>query len=345
MLFRSLHRAALTRASILSDVAICLTSSVIAGERRPSSHLFYCLTYHHWSRPFVPAPLPCALVPSLKAHRSPTQLRRRRVLWNRRRRSTSRSGDGAAAATTVQQQRRQFGASQARVSYYRYSLCMYYACLGIAPVASLPPPRFHRLASLASLPSPRFPHLAALASTHPSRRRPSRRCAPVAAQAMPPCHHLSQSHCPSRLRAAGRADARGDATRLVSTRRRRLSPRPSPRPRSAAAPAAKPRTPPVSHRTHRRRRPIPRPIPRPAAAPADVTAQATGATRKPPHEPPPPPRCDHPVFLNTLPRVGPCSPRAGYVSGEAHTNRGEQSTCMLFELCWRILQHAPWPPP
>ena len=28
--------------------------------------------------------------------------------------------------------------------------------------------------------------------------------------------------------------------------------------------------------------------------------------------------CDHPVFLNTLPSVGPCSPRAGYVSGEAH---------------------------
>ena len=54
--------------------------------------------------------------------------------------------------------------------------------------------------------------------------------------------------------------------------------------------------------------------------------------------------CDHPVFLNTLPSVGPCSPRAGYVSGEAHTNRGEQSTCMLFELCWRVSQHAPWRP-
>ena len=56
-------------------------------------------------------------------------------------------------------------------------------------------------------------------------------------------------------------------------------------------------------------------------------------------------RCDHLVFLNTLPRVGPCSPRAGYVSGEAYTNRGKQFTCMLFELCWRILQHVPWRPP
>ena len=120
-------------------------------------------------------------------------------------------------------------------------------------------------------------------------------------------------------------------------------PEPPPDPPPVPTPEAMPlhHRPCRHHRTHRRRCPIPRPIPRPAVAPADATAQATGATRKPPHEPPPPPRCEDPVFLNTLPRVGPCSPRAGYVSGEAHTNRGEQSTCMLFEVCCRVSQYAP----
>ena len=214
------------------------------------------------------------------------------------------------------------------------ALLAIFACAGIAPVASLPPPRFHRLASLASPPSPRLPRLVFLDSTRSSRRRPSRWCASVAAQ---PCHRAT-TRARATARAAGRADVRGDATK------------PAPVPTSQRVP-----TPP----------PEPTPEPMPADAPADATAQATAdataqatadAARKPPHKPPLPPpteptnasvssargqlppepccrhlaeaapltppeprlyssRCDHPVFLNTLPRVGPCSTRAGYVSG------------------------------
>ena len=77
------------------------------------------------------------------------------------------------------------------------ALLAIFACAGIAPIASLPPPRFHRLASIASL-FPLHSSLDSLSSTRHARA--------AAAQAIPPSHHPSQSHRPS-ARAAARAQA------------------------------------------------------------------------------------------------------------------------------------------
>ena len=137
------------------------------------------------------------------------------------------------------------------------ALLAIFACAGIAPVASLPPPRFHRLASLASPPSPRLPRLVFFDSTRSSRRRPSRRCARVAAQAVPPSHHPSQSHRPIRrlcrrprrchyTTARAGTTARTDAA-APSHARSRAQPPPQ------LTPPPKPQAPPVSHRTSRRR--------------------------------------------------------------------------------------------
>ena len=46
-------------------------------------------------------------------------------------------------------------------------------------------------------------------------------------------------------------------------------------------------------------------------------------------------------FSTPYPAWGPAHPEQGMRPGEAHTNRGEQSTCMLCELCWRVSQHVP----
>ena len=49
-------------------------------------------------------------------------------------------------------------------------------------------------------------------------------------------------------------------------------------------------------------------------------------------------------FSTPYPAWGPAHPEQGMCPGEAHTNRGEQSTCMRGELRWHVSQHAPWQP-
>ena len=55
--------------------------------------------------------------------------------------------------------------------------------------------------------------------------------------------------------------------------------------------------------------------------------------------------CDHLwCFSTPYPAWGPAHPEQGMCPGEAHTNRGEQSTCMRGELRWHVSQRAPWQP-
>ena len=187
----------------------------------------------------------------------------------------------------------------------------------LAPTASLPSPRLSRLASLASPPSPRFPRLDKLEPRLDTLELPPPKptVCRVAAQAVPPSHHPSQSHRPIRRLCRRPRRCHYTTARACTTARTDAAARSHAlsyaQPPPQLTPPPNPQAPPVSHRTSRRRH--------------------RAATT----------RC----FSTPYPAWGPAHPEQGMCPGKPILTVASSPRACCLSCAGVNLQHAPWPPP